>query len=58
MTRDKFLEGMSRAAATVNIVTTDGPAGKAGATVSAMLATRASARMEIEVNDVYFMDSS
>ena len=36
MTRDKFLEGMSRAAATVNIVTTDGPAGKAGATVSAM----------------------
>lgn len=34
--RDRFLEGMSHAAATVNIVTTDGPAGKAGATVSAM----------------------
>jgi len=36
MIRDKFLEGMSRAAATVSIVTTDGPAGRAGVTVSAM----------------------
>lgn len=35
-TRDTFLEGMSRAAATVSIITTDGPAGKAGVTVSAM----------------------
>ncbi len=34
--RDRFLEGMSRAACTVNIVTTDGPAGRAGLTVSAM----------------------
>lgn len=31
-----FLEGMSRAAASVCVVTTDGPAGRAGATVSAM----------------------
>ncbi len=34
--RAAFLEGMSRAAATVNVVTTDGPAGRAGVTVSAM----------------------
>lgn len=31
-----FLEGMSRAAASVSVVTTDGPAGRAGVTVSAM----------------------
>lgn len=34
--RDAFVQGMSRAATTVNIVTTDGPAGRAGVTVSAM----------------------
>jgi flavin reductase (DIM6/NTAB) family NADH-FMN oxidoreductase RutF len=34
--RDRFLQGMSCAAATVNVVTTDGPAGRAGVTVSAM----------------------
>ena len=34
--RDKFLGGMSHAASTVNIITTDGAAGKAGLTVSAM----------------------
>lgn len=34
--RDRFIGGMSHAAATVNIVTTDGPAGRAGVTVSAM----------------------
>lgn len=34
--RDRFISGMSRVAATVNVVTTDGPAGRAGATVSAM----------------------
>jgi flavin reductase (DIM6/NTAB) family NADH-FMN oxidoreductase RutF len=34
--RQLFLEGMSHAAATVNIVTTDGPAGRYGVTVSAM----------------------
>lgn len=34
--RARFLEGMSRAAATVNVVTTDGEAGRAGVTVSAM----------------------
>lgn len=31
-----FLEGMSRSAASVSIVTTDGPAGRGGVTVSAM----------------------
>jgi len=36
MLRERFLEGMSRAAATVNVVTTDGPGGRAGVTVSAM----------------------
>jgi flavin reductase (DIM6/NTAB) family NADH-FMN oxidoreductase RutF/DNA-binding transcriptional LysR family regulator len=34
--RDRFLQGMSNAAATVNVVTTDGKAGRAGVTVSAM----------------------
>lgn len=34
--RDDFLEGMSRAAASVSVVTTDGAAGRAGVTVSAM----------------------
>ena len=39
--RSKFLEGMSHAACTVNIVTTDGPAGRAGVTVSAMASVSA-----------------
>ncbi len=34
--RQLFLQGMSHAACTVSIVTTDGPAGRAGVTVSAM----------------------
>ena len=34
--RTKFLEGMSHAACTVSVITTDGPAGRAGVTVSAM----------------------
>ncbi len=34
--KQAFLEGMSRAPASVSIVTTDGPAGRAGVTVSAM----------------------
>jgi len=34
--RARFLEGMSRAAASVSVVTTDGPAGRGGVTVSAM----------------------
>jgi flavin reductase (DIM6/NTAB) family NADH-FMN oxidoreductase RutF len=34
--RSRFLSAMSHAAATVAIVTTDGPAGRAGITVSAM----------------------
>jgi flavin reductase (DIM6/NTAB) family NADH-FMN oxidoreductase RutF len=41
--RDKFLEGMSRAATTVSIVTTDGPGGRAGVTVSAMTSVSAEA---------------
>lgn len=39
--REAFLEGMSHAAATVNIVTTDGSAGRAGVTVSAMTSVSA-----------------
>lgn len=39
--REAFLGGMSHAACTVNIVTTDGPAGKAGVTVSAMTSVSA-----------------
>lgn len=34
--RTAFLEGMSRAAASVSVVTTGGPAGRGGVTVSAM----------------------
>ncbi|MGB3406898.1 MAG: flavin reductase family protein [Jannaschia sp.] len=34
--RTRYLHAMSMAAATVNVVTTDGPAGRAGVTVSAM----------------------
>jgi len=39
--RQEFLRGMSRAAATVNVITTDGPAGRAGVTVSAMTSVSA-----------------
>lgn len=39
--RQKFLAGMSHAACTVNIVTTDGVAGRAGVTVSAMASVSA-----------------
>jgi flavin reductase len=39
--REKFLEGMSRAASTVSVVTTNGVAGRAGVTVSAMSAVSA-----------------
>jgi flavin reductase len=39
--RQDFLDGMSRAASTVSIVTTDGPDGRAGVTVSAMTAVSA-----------------
>lgn len=34
--RERFLGGMSHAACTVNVVTTDGPAGRRGVTISAM----------------------
>ncbi|GAB5375926.1 MAG: hypothetical protein AcusKO_23880 [Acuticoccus sp.] len=39
--RQQFLEGMSYAAATVSIVATDGPAGRAGVTISAMASVTA-----------------
>ena len=39
--RDAFLHAMSRCAATVSVVTTDGPAGRAGMTVSAMTSVSA-----------------
>jgi flavin reductase (DIM6/NTAB) family NADH-FMN oxidoreductase RutF len=39
--RDQFLHAMSRCAATVSVVTTDGPAGRAGVTVSAMTSVSA-----------------
>ena len=39
--RRTFLEGMSHAACTVNVVTTDGPEGRAGVTVSAMASVSA-----------------
>mgnify|MGYP000312535334 CR=1 FL=1 len=39
--RDLFVEAMSHAASTVNVVTSDGPAGRAGVTVSAMTSVSA-----------------
>ncbi|WJS86900.1 LysR substrate-binding domain-containing protein [Paracoccus sp. TOH] len=39
--RDRFVTGMSHAACTVNVVTTDGRAGRAGVTVSAMASVSA-----------------
>jgi len=39
--RRRFLNGMSHAACTVNVVTTDGPAGRHGVTVSAMVSVSA-----------------
>ena len=41
MLRDHYLEGMSNAACTVNVLTTDGPNGRAGVTVSAMASVTA-----------------
>ncbi len=41
MLRTSFVEAMSQAAATVSVVTTDGPAGRAGVTVSAMCSVSA-----------------
>lgn len=41
--RQTYLDGMSRAAAAVSIVTTDGPAGRAGVTVTAMTSVSADA---------------
>ena len=45
--KQAFLNGMSRAAATVNIVTTDGEAGRAGVTVSAMSSVSADAKAPV-----------
>jgi len=39
--RQRFLAGMSQAACTVNVVTTDGPAGRFGLTISAMASVSA-----------------
>src|SRR5580698_1937029 len=39
--RQRFLHGMSHAACTVNVVTTDGAAGRHGITVSAMVSVSA-----------------
>jgi flavin reductase (DIM6/NTAB) family NADH-FMN oxidoreductase RutF len=39
--RDRFVEGMSFTASSVNVVTTDGPAGRFGVTVSAMASVSA-----------------
>lgn len=41
--RQSFLDGMSNAACTVSVVTTDGPAGRFGVTVSAMASVSADA---------------
>ncbi|MBM2576695.1 flavin reductase family protein [Jannaschia sp. Os4] len=41
--RDAFLHAMSRCAQTVSVVATDGPAGRAGVTVSAMTSVSADA---------------
>ena len=41
MLRDQFIEAMSQAVATVSVVTTDGAAGRAGVTVSAMCSVSA-----------------
>ncbi len=41
MLRDRYLEAMSQAVATVSVVTTDGAAGRAGVTVSAMCSVSA-----------------
>ncbi len=41
MLRERFFEAMSQAVATVSVVTTDGPAGRAGVTVSALCSVSA-----------------
>jgi flavin reductase (DIM6/NTAB) family NADH-FMN oxidoreductase RutF/DNA-binding transcriptional LysR family regulator len=45
--RQNFLDAMSRVAATVNVVTTDGPSGRFGITVSAMSSVSADAERPI-----------
>ncbi len=41
MNQQAFIDGMSHAACTVSVITTDGPAGRAGVTVSAMTSVSA-----------------
>jgi flavin reductase len=41
VSRERFIEGMGQAATGVTVVTTDGPAGRQGATVSAMCSVSA-----------------
>ena len=41
MLTDKFIEGMSRSASTVSVVASDGPAGRAGVTVSTLCSVSA-----------------
>ena len=43
--RSAFVDAMSRVASTVHIVTTDGPGGRVGATVSAMTSVSADTPM-------------
>ncbi len=43
--RERFISGMSHAANTVSVVTTDGPAGRSGVTVSAMSSVSADSEM-------------
>ena len=47
--RQRFLAGMSQAACTVNVVTTDGPAGRFGLTISAMASVSADTVEDITI---------
>ncbi|MGI9406007.1 MAG: LysR substrate-binding domain-containing protein [Hyphomicrobiaceae bacterium] len=56
--RAQFLQGMSSAAATVNVVTTDGDAGRAGVTVSAMASVSADGDRPTMLVCVHHMSSA
>ncbi len=56
--RDAFLAAMARVAATVNIVTTDGPAGRAGVTVSAMSSVSADGEAPTLLVCVHYQSSA
>ncbi|MHA6688623.1 LysR substrate-binding domain-containing protein [Mesorhizobium sp. A556] len=55
--REQFIEGMSHAACTVSVVTTDGPAGRAGVTVSAMASVAADGPMPTLLVCVHHLSS-